>query len=199
MWRQTLIKKLSYIRNLKLKVTFNFLYHPLKFVTPHFGSPTICHWNEVKVPCRNKTIDDLSRSGASILPEATMHFPLFLIPPISENLSDSVENYPNFTFSRKIFRFSSAKISDDLFLVVDYKFLISPLFSLFHYQFRENYYFPLLLQISPCFPGICVFFTYFMCISFPPTLTMMHLCITHCTYWTPLITNINTDNRGGGP
>ena len=25
-----------------------------------------------------------------------------------------------------------------------------------------------------------------MCISFPPTLTMMHLCITQCTYWTPL-------------
>src|SRR6218665_4042262 len=30
-------------------------------------------------------------------------------------------------------------------------------------------------------------FTYFMCISFPPSLTMMHLCITQCTYWTPLL------------
>ena len=27
-----------------------------------------------------------------------------------------------------------------------------------------------------------------MCISFPPYLTMMHLCITQCTYWTPLLT-----------
>src|SRR6218665_2963048 len=25
-----------------------------------------------------------------------------------------------------------------------------------------------------------------MCIPSPPTLTVMHLCITHCTYWTPL-------------
>jgi len=25
-------------------------------------------------------------------------------------------------------------------------------------------------------------------VSFPPSLTMMHLCITQCTYWTPLLT-----------
>src|SRR6218665_1581657 len=25
-----------------------------------------------------------------------------------------------------------------------------------------------------------------MCISFSPTLIMMHLCITQCTFWTPL-------------
>src|SRR6218665_197678 len=29
-------------------------------------------------------------------------------------------------------------------------------------------------------------FTYFVCFSFPPTFTMMHLCITQCAYWTPL-------------
>src|SRR6218665_1474315 len=35
---------------------------------------------------------------------------------------------------------------------------------------------------------------YLTCISFPPTFTMMHLCITQCTYWTPLTTTtiINT-------
>src|SRR6218665_1712675 len=45
---------------------------------------------------------------------------------------------------------------------------------------------PLLLQIvPPCFRQIHLLFTYFTCI-FPPTLTMMHLCITQCTYWTPL-------------
>src|SRR6218665_2267589 len=49
------------------------------------------------------------------------------------------------------------------------KFIISPLFS----------------KIPPCFPKIQQLFTYFTCI-FPPTLTMMHLCITQCTYWTPL-------------
>src|SRR6218665_1017582 len=47
------------------------------------------------------------------------------------------------------------------------------------------YYSPLLFKISPCFRKIQQLFTYFTC-NFPPTLTMMHLCITHCTYWTPL-------------
>ena len=86
-------------------------------------------------------------------------------------------------------RFSSAEISYDLFLVIDHKFLISTLFSLFQYispLFRENYYFPLLWQIPPCFSQMHLLFTYFTCISFPPTLTIMHLCITQCTYWTLL-------------
>ena len=34
--------------------------------------------------------------------------------------------------------------------------------------FRENYYFPLLWKIPPCFRKIHLLFTYFMCISFPP-------------------------------
>src|SRR6218665_929064 len=63
-------------------------------------------------------------------PEAMMHFPtLFQIPPIFEKFSDSVENFRNFTFSRKISPFSSAKISDDhflFFLVIDHKFPIFP-------------------------------------------------------------------------
>ena len=45
--------------------------------------------------------------------------------------------------------------------------------------------FPPTLKNSPlCFIKIHLLFTYFMCISFPPTLTMMHLglCITKCTY-----------------
>src|SRR6218665_151010 len=38
-----------------------------------------------------------------------------------------------------------------------------------------------------------MFFTYCMCFLFPPpNLTMMHLRITHCTYWTPLDTDIHT-------
>jgi len=101
-----------------------------------------------------------------------------------------VENFPNLTFSRKIFRFSSAKISDDPFLVINHKFRISPLFSLFQYisPISTKLFFSLLLKIpSPCFRQIYVFFKYFMCFSFPPTFTMIHLCITQCTYWTPLI------------
>src|SRR6218665_3937451 len=58
-----------------------------------------------------------TQSAASIPSEAMIHFPLFQIfpPSISENLLDSVENFPNFTFSQRIFRFSTAKIYDDLF------------------------------------------------------------------------------------
>src|SRR6218665_1373115 len=46
---------------------------------------------------------------------------------------------------------------------------------------------PYFSKFSPCFRKIYVFFTYFICFSFPPSLTMMHLCITQCTYWTPLL------------
>ena len=120
-----------------------------------------------------------------------MHFPpFFRFPPIFEKFSDSVENFQNFTFSRKNFRFSSAKISYDVFLVIDHKFRISPYFLCFPVSplFRENYYFPLTFKNVPLsFRKIHLLFTYFLCISFPPTLTMMHLCITQCTYWTPLI------------
>src|SRR6218665_2981696 len=111
-----------------------------------------------------------------------MHFPpCFRFPPIFEKISD---------LFRKMYRFSSAIISDDLFLVIDHKFRISPLFSLFQYislLFRENYYFPPTLKN---FPPVLEKFTCFLhtlCVfRFPPTLTMMHLCITQCTYWTPL-------------
>ena len=45
---------------------------------------------------------------------------------------------------------------------------------------------PTLTNFPHCFRQIHLLFTYFTCISFPPTVTMMHLCITQCTYWTPL-------------
>ena len=48
------------------------------------------------------------------------------------------------------------------FLVLDHKFRISSLFR------GENYYFPLLLKMSPCFRKIHLLFSYFMCASFPP-------------------------------
>ena len=45
--------------------------------------------------------------------------PLFQIPPISERFLRFVGNFPNVTVSDNIFSFSPAKISDDLFLVID--------------------------------------------------------------------------------
>src|SRR6218665_4036331 len=99
-----------------------------------------------------------------------------------------MENFPNLTFSPKNFRFSSAKISD-LFLVIRHKFRISPLFpcfNLFPSHFGK-FFFPLLLQYFPsdfvkltCF---YIFYVYFV----PPTFTMMHLCITQCTYCSPCL------------
>src|SRR6218665_342314 len=68
-----------------------------------------------------------------------------------------------------------------------------PLLSLFQYispLFRENYYSPYFDKCPPCFTQIHLLFTYFTCISFPPTLTMMHLCITQCTYRTPLVDGV---------
>jgi len=50
-----------------------------------------------------------------------------------------------------------------------------PLFSLFQYV---PLFFPY-LQIPPWFRKIYVFFTYFMCFSLPPSLSMMHLFTHH--------------------
>src|SRR6218665_3317727 len=44
---------------------------------------------------------------------------------------------------------------------------------------------PLISNTSPLFSENSPAF-YILCVYFPPTLTMMHLCITQCTYWTPL-------------
>src|SRR6218665_156213 len=73
--------------------------------------------------------------------------PCFQIsPPIFEKISDSEQNFQN---SEKFLDFSSAEISDDLFLVIDHKFWISPYFpcfSTFPPLYRENYYYPLLRE-----------------------------------------------------
>jgi len=119
-----------------------------------------------------------------------MHFPpVSDFPLFSKNFQTPWKIFKILPFPEKMSRFLYAKISDDLFLLIYHKFRISPLYSLFQYifsLFRENYYFPLLFKISPCFRKIHLLFTYFLCISFPPTLTTMHLSITQCTCWTPL-------------
>src|SRR6218665_925109 len=74
--------------------------------------------NGVKTEIYNPTTNQLfkdTKPGASIPSEAMMHFPPVSVSPIFDKFSDSVENFLNFTFSQKKFRFSSAKISDDLF------------------------------------------------------------------------------------
>src|SRR6218665_2993963 len=114
---------------------------------------------------------DAGTSGASIPPLAMMH------SPISEEIFRLGEKFSRFAFSRQIFRFSSANISDDLFLNIDHHnfFIFPPIFPIsVHFPlFCENYYFPLLLQIIfPCVSkNSRVFYIGLfrpMCISFPP-------------------------------
>src|SRR6218665_1201438 len=74
---------------------------------------------------------------------------------------------------------------------LDFHLEFSPLFSLFQYispSVSRKLLFPPCFDKFPlCFRQFHLLFTYFTYISFPPTLTMMHLCITQCAYWTPLL------------
>src|SRR6218665_2025720 len=118
-------------------------------------------------------------------------------------------------FPETFLDFHPPKFLMTFFLVINHKFRISPLFSLFQYisllfplhsSFPSHFppYFrcfstfppcftkiilsPLLLQIFPPLfkansPTFYILYAYFFTL---PTLTMSHLCITQCTYWTPL-------------
>src|SRR6218665_88392 len=77
-------------------------------------------------------------------------------------------------FPKIFFRFSSTKISDDLFLVINQTFILSPL----------------LCQIPLCFRQICVFSTYFICFSFTPYFYHEAFMPHTITYWTPLHNHI---------
>src|SRR6218665_2966655 len=115
-----------------------------------------------------------------------MHFPTCFrfSSLLSENFRTLRKISPILLFPEKFL----AEISDDLFLSSTTNFEFPPIFAVsVHFPlFRENYYSPLTLTNSPCFRQIHLLFTYFTFISFAPTLTMMHLCITQCTYLTPL-------------
>ena len=107
---------------------------------------------------------------ASIPSEAMMHFPPVSDSPIFEKFSDSVENFLNFTFSRKISRFSSAKISEDFFQpsTTNFEFPPIPCFSTFPPVSRILLISPYFAKFAPSFRKIHLLFTYFVCISFPP-------------------------------
>src|SRR6218665_2006993 len=113
-------------------------------------------------------------------PEAMMHFPpCFRFSPIFEKFSESVENFQNFTFS--------SKISDDFFYLSTTNFEFPPCFSTFPPCFAKIIISPFTFTNCPPVLGKFICFLHALCVfRFPPTLTMMHLCITQCTYWTPL-------------
>ena len=106
--------------------------------------------------------------------------PLLQISPYFRKMFRVWENFSQFNlFPKNVF--------------IDHKFRIfSLLFSVFQCLspcFAKIIISPLLWQIFPSFfRQFHLLFTYFTCISFSPyTLTVMHLCITQCTYWTPLL------------
>jgi len=115
------------------------------------------------------------------------------------HISDSPYFRKNFLTRWKIFpilpfhkKSSSDKISFDLFLVIHYKFWMSLLFSLFWYipLFRENYYFPQLLQIPLWFRNIYVFLHTLRVFRFPQfhyDAFMHHIMhVLDASDWTPL-------------
>src|SRR6218665_3585119 len=99
-----------------------------------------------------------------------MHFPLFQIFPLfSKNFQTVGIFYLNFRIPPYFPCFNRPTFS--------------PLF-------RENYYSPPTFKNAPCFRKIHLFLHTLCVFRFPPTLTMMHLCITQCTYWTPLQSSV---------
>src|SRR6218665_1184860 len=124
-------------------------------------------------------------------PKTMMHFPLcFRFPLFSKNFRAFREILTILPFPRKISSFSFTKISDDLFLVIDHKFPIShPIFAVsvhFPPVSRKLFFPPTLTNFPPVLDKFTCFLHTLRVFRFPPTLTMMHLCITQCTYWTPL-------------
>ena len=111
---------------------------------------------------------------------------------ISEKISDSVENFHNLTLFPKHFSiFIRQNFWWPFFLFSrPLQILNSPIFAVSAHFFPpipDKLLFPSCFCKSPRFRKIYLFFTYFVCVSFPPTFTMMQFCITQCTYWTPLI------------
>ena len=85
-------------------------------------------------------------SGASIPPEAMMHFPLFQISSYFRKISDAIGQISQFDlFTQRSFNFDPPKISYEI------------VHSLF----------PIFSNSLPWFRKIYVFYTYFTCLSFP--------------------------------
>src|SRR6218665_1650900 len=109
-------------------------------------------------------------AGASIPPETRL-WTIFTILPCPEK-------FLNFHLPKFLTTLFSHRPQISNFPLFQY---ISPLF-------RENYYFPPTLPNfrPPVFDKFTCFLHTLRVFRFPPTLTMMHLCITQCTYWTPV-------------
>src|SRR6218665_2939464 len=111
-----------------------------------------------------------------------MHFPpVSDFPPISEKIFDFLRNFYDLTFSREI--------SDDLFLASTTNIEFPPYFrcfSTFPPCFAKIILSPYIHKFYPPVLRKFTCFLHTLHVFSPTTLTTMHLCITQCTYWTPL-------------
>src|SRR6218665_1757331 len=92
--------------------------------------------------------------------------------------------------------FSSVSVIGSIFLM--------PPFSLFQGispYFGKIVISPYFFKFPPCFRRMYMLFLHALCVfRFPScSLTMMHLCITQCTYRTPLKTDRQTDRQTPPP
>src|SRR6218665_3010441 len=104
----------------------------------------------------------LTHPGASIPPEAMMHFPLFQISSLFSKNFQTVENVQNFNFSHKFFHFHPPKFLMTFLLVIDHTFRISPsIFSVsvhFPPVSRKLLFPPTLKNFPPVFQKFTCFF-----------------------------------------
>ena len=113
-------------------------------------------------------------------PQAMMHFSVLDCPYFRKISQTPSKTFQNFIFSEK-----------NRLFVIDHWFLISSLFSLFQsipLYFGQIFISPAFQNDPPDFVKFPCFLHTFCDFRFPSTLTRMHLCITQCTYWTPLLT-----------
>ena len=135
----------------------------------------------------------LSNRGASIPSEAMMHF---RFPPIFEKNSDSVENFPNCTFSHKSFDFHLQKFLMT-FLFSHWLQILNPLyfpcFSTCPPILGKLLFPPCFCKNSPWFRKIYVLFTG-LCVFHLPLVLPWCIYASHINYWTPLLSNIRNES-----
>jgi len=107
-----------------------------------------------------------------------MHFP----PPVSDlppyfSKIFRLENFQNFTFPEKFFHFHLPKF---LMTFFSHRPQIFPVSVHFPPCFAKLLFPPTLKNFLPVFQKFTCFLHTLCLFRFPPTLTLMHLCITQC-------------------
>ena len=119
--------------------------------------------------------------GASILQSQWCNSLLFQISPSFQNISDLFQLFP------KNCRFQPQKFLMTFFSHWLWIWNFLPIFAKtphFLPHFGNLLFPPTFLNFPLILKNVCVFYMLYVFLV-PPSLTMMHLCITQCMYWTP--------------